>query len=263
MLRTMAASLLPLQGSDGFWRASLADHELYAAPETSATALITYALAYGIKAGLLDAPTNLPAVARAWTGLSTRALQPSGFVTDCQGPGIAPAALYTATAPRVAPTSTSAGTVNSDSPRYCAGAFLLAGTAVAGLTSSPSTGRPITFTSQQVGNEARHIDDGDVTTRWSASPFPQAVTIDLGADYRVSNSMVVPYQDRAYRYRIDVSTDGHAYTTVATVDLPNAEGPSSVVFPKIDARWVRIQTMSSYSTSTVAVEPFEVFASTA
>ena len=59
-----------------------------------------------------------------------------------------------------------------------------------------------------------------------------------------------------------VSTDGHAYTTVASVGLPNAEGPSSVVFPKISARWVRIQTTSSYSTSTVAVEQFEVFAST-
>ena len=41
----MAARLIALQGSDGFWRASLADVARYPAPETSGTALMTYALA--------------------------------------------------------------------------------------------------------------------------------------------------------------------------------------------------------------------------
>ncbi len=54
MLQTMAAALAPLQGSDGFWRSSLLDSSLFPSPETSGTALITYALAYGIKAGLLE-----------------------------------------------------------------------------------------------------------------------------------------------------------------------------------------------------------------
>jgi len=84
MLRTMAATLVALQGSDGFWRSSLLDPALYPQPETSGTALITFALAYGIKAGLLDAATYQPAVAKAWQALSTLALQPNGFVTDCQ-----------------------------------------------------------------------------------------------------------------------------------------------------------------------------------
>ncbi len=91
MVQTMAARLRQLQGSDGMWRASLADSALYPRPETSGTGLITYALAYGIKAGVLDPATYLPVVARAWQGLTTLALQPSGFVTDCQAPGVAPA----------------------------------------------------------------------------------------------------------------------------------------------------------------------------
>jgi len=207
MLATMAARLAALQGSDGLWRASLADAALYPQAETSGTGLITYALAYGIKAGILDAPTYLPVVARAWRGLTTISLQPSGFVANCQGPGVGPGPSYTAKAPRTAPTSTSSGTVNIDSPPFCVGALLLAGSAVAQLTSSPSTGRPVAYTSQQVGNEARGVDDGDVTTRWSASGFPQAATIDLGAQYRLSNSMVVPYLERAYRFRIETSID--------------------------------------------------------
>ena len=61
-------SSAPLQGSDGFWRASLADPALFPSPETSGTALITYALAYGIKAGLLNATTYQPVVAKAGRG---------------------------------------------------------------------------------------------------------------------------------------------------------------------------------------------------
>lgn len=400
MLQTMAARLVQQQGSDGLWRSSLTDSALYPQPETSGTALITYALAYGIKAGILDAPTYLPAVARAWQGLTTVSLQKNGFVTNCQGPGVGPGTSYPAKAPRTAPTSTSSGTVNIDSPPFCVGAFLLAGSAVAQLTSSPSTGRPVVCTGQQVGNEASRVDDGDVTTRWSASGFPQAVTIDLSAQYRLSNAMVVPYLDRAYRYRIETSTDkvhwqlvvdrttststgsrlddfapgtvnaryarltvvgvygvsttwasiqefavfdrfnprvdlarahpttgtttlsghpatnatdgssttwwsaakapttssaqtllvdlgastpidtirvfsragygphhvtvsvsttGTTYSPVASVDLANAEGPSAVVFPRTNARWVRLTSTSSYSASTVSIEQFEVF----
>ena len=58
---------------------------------------------------------------------------------------------------------------------------------------------------------------------------------------------------------VSVSTDGQAFSTVATVDLANSEGPSAVVFPTVNAHWVRLQSTSSYSASTVSVEQFEVF----
>ncbi|KFF60974.1 hypothetical protein JF66_01100 [Cryobacterium sp. MLB-32] len=44
MLRTMAARLVQLQGSDGMWRSSLLSPSLFPAPETSATALFVYAM---------------------------------------------------------------------------------------------------------------------------------------------------------------------------------------------------------------------------
>ena len=61
MFKTMAAKLIPLQGSDGMWRTSLEDPSLYPTPETSGSALITYALAYGIRAGILRR-SDLPPV---------------------------------------------------------------------------------------------------------------------------------------------------------------------------------------------------------
>ena len=70
MLQAMAAELVPLQGSDGSGARACWIAALYPQPETSGTAFIAHALAYGIKAGLLDAATYLPAVAKAWKGLT-------------------------------------------------------------------------------------------------------------------------------------------------------------------------------------------------
>jgi hypothetical protein len=252
-----------VQGSDGLWRASLLDTPLYPSPETSGTALITYALAYGISAGVLDSATYLPVVAKAWHGLTTISLQPSGFVTDCQPMGIGPAAPYLATGPRTKPSKTSSGTVNIDSPPFCVGAFLLAGAEVAKLITSPSTGRPVAFTAQQVGNEANHVDDGDVTTRWSAAGFPQSVTIDLGASHLVSNAKVVPYLDRAYRYRVQTSTDNVHWTTVLDRTTNTLTGSRLDAFTTgpVSARYVRLTVTGVYgvSTSWVSIQEFAVY----
>jgi rhamnogalacturonyl hydrolase YesR len=252
MLRTMAARLLQLQGRDGLWRASLADSALYPQPESSGTGLITYALAYGVRAGILDAPTYLPAIARAWNGLTALSLKGAGFLTNCQPQGVGPATPYTAAAPRIPPTSTSAGTLNADSPPFCVGAFLLAGEEVARLTSSPSTGRPVAYSSQQSGNEARRVDDGDVTTRWSAAGFPQAVTIDLGANFRLSNAMVVPYLGRAYRYRIETSTDRVHWQLDVDRSQNTSPGTRLDDFTPgtVNARYARLTVTGVYGAST-------------
>jgi len=259
----MAGRLAALQGSDGFWRSSLLDTALYPQPETSGTALITYALAYGIRAGLLDASTYLPVVSKAWAGLTSIALKSSGFVTSCQGPGVGPNRPYTASAPRTARTSTSSGTVNTDSPPFCVGAFLLAGSEIAQLTSSPSTGKPVTFTAQQVGNEARRVNDGNVTTRWSAEKFPQSVTIDLGAVYALSNAMVVPYLDRAYRYRIQLSTDKVNWKTVVDRTTNTSKGTRLDDFSAgtVNAHYARLTVTGVYGTSTtwVSIQEFAVY----
>jgi Predicted unsaturated glucuronyl hydrolase involved in regulation of bacterial surface properties, and related proteins len=60
-----------LQGEDGFWHASLLDPQSYPSPETSATALICYGLAYGVNHKLLDKTTYLPIIWKAWNALTT------------------------------------------------------------------------------------------------------------------------------------------------------------------------------------------------
>jgi rhamnogalacturonyl hydrolase YesR len=104
--------LAELQGKDGFWHASLLDPAAYPSPETSATALITYALAYGVNQGLLDQETYTPVMENSWTSLVS-AIDKKGKLGWVQPIGADPKKV---TATMTAP--------------YGVGAFLLAGSEI-------------------------------------------------------------------------------------------------------------------------------------
>lgn len=112
----MAAALLLRQRADGFWNVSLDDPNDFGGPETSGTSFFTYSLAWGINNGLLDSLTYAPAVIKAWNGLTSIAVQPTGFLSFIQGVGTSPA-------------SSQPVTINSTAD-FGVGAFLLAGTEV-------------------------------------------------------------------------------------------------------------------------------------
>jgi len=83
--RKMMASLLNFQGSDGMWR-QLIDHP-EAWPETSSTAMFTFAMVTGVKNGWLDEKTYGPAARKAWIAL-VGYLEPNGDLRNvCAGTG--------------------------------------------------------------------------------------------------------------------------------------------------------------------------------
>jgi hypothetical protein len=200
-------------------------------------------------------------VARAWRGLTTTALQPNGFLTGCQPPGVTAAAPFTAPAPRTPPTATSSGTVNADSPPYCVGAFLMAAGQLARLSPSLTTGRPVTASSQQTGNEAVRAVDRDVSTLWSASGFPPSVTVDLGSTQTVGSTMVVPYRDRAYRYRIESSTDRVTWRLLVDRSTNTTRGSQPVDVAAVQARYVRLSVLgvSGDPTTWASIHEFAVY----
>ena len=71
LFREHTERLASLQDASGFWHASLLDPKSYPAPETSATALITYAIAYGVNSGLLPVAEYTPIVEKGWKALLT------------------------------------------------------------------------------------------------------------------------------------------------------------------------------------------------
>jgi len=110
LFRDMTGRLVSLQDEQGFWHASLLDPESYPTPETSATALITYALAYGINTGLFERATYEEPVRKAWNALLTT-INEEGKLGYVQPIGADPK--------KVTPNMTAV---------YGVGAFLLAGT---------------------------------------------------------------------------------------------------------------------------------------
>jgi rhamnogalacturonyl hydrolase YesR len=68
-LREMASRVASLQRKDGLWTSALLDSADYPAPEISGSALMLYAIAWGINEGVLDAATYRPVVERGWRGM--------------------------------------------------------------------------------------------------------------------------------------------------------------------------------------------------
>lgn len=77
IFRQMAASLLQTQDEAGFWHPSLLDPASYPDQENSSTALITYALAWGINNGMLDESVYRTPVLKAWESM-VKCVSPEG-----------------------------------------------------------------------------------------------------------------------------------------------------------------------------------------
>lgn len=257
-LKVMAARLKTIQGTDGFWRVSLYDYNEYPGPETSGTALFTYAIAWGINNGLLDSATYYPVVAKAWNGMVRDAVHSNGKLGYVQGVGSQP--------------SSSQPVTYETTSDFGVGAFLLAGSEVSKLgstqTPGPSTtptptpvptstptpagdnlalNKPVTYSSQQAGNEAYKSVDGDSATRWSADTYPEWINVDLSSVYTIGRTEIIPYSDRAYQYRIEVSTDGTNYVNVVD-KTSNTIGGSLLTdtFNPVSARYVRFTITGCY-----------------
>ncbi len=90
-LRQMASAVKELQDpKTGLWHSDLLDPSDYPQPETSGSALITYALAWGVNHGELDRATYLPVIKKAWRGLVGE-IYADGRLGNIQQTGAAPA----------------------------------------------------------------------------------------------------------------------------------------------------------------------------
>lgn len=118
-LQEMAAAVAKLQDpKDGLWHSDMLDPADYPQPEVSGSALIAYALAWGIDQGILDRATYVPVLRKAWAGLVGQ-IYADGRLGNIQQTGAAPA-YY----------------LPSSSFNYGVGGFLLAGSEIVALDES-------------------------------------------------------------------------------------------------------------------------------
>jgi unsaturated rhamnogalacturonyl hydrolase len=67
--QAMANRVLELQQPDGLWRTGLLDQAAYDSPEVSGSGFFTFAMTWGVRAGLLDRARFAPALAKVWSGM--------------------------------------------------------------------------------------------------------------------------------------------------------------------------------------------------
>jgi len=92
LFQDMCTRLASLQDKEGYWHPSLLDPASYPMPETSATALNTYALWWGINNKLLYVKKFMPAAERGWKAL-VRAVGADGRLGWVQPIGADPKAI--------------------------------------------------------------------------------------------------------------------------------------------------------------------------
>ncbi|MGH8047962.1 MAG: discoidin domain-containing protein, partial [Chthoniobacterales bacterium] len=102
---------------------------------------------------------------------------------------------------------------------------------------------PATASTSQPSNVAASANDGSSTTRWSASTaaWPQTWSVDLGIVKAVTRVEISWYSGatRAYKYKIETSTDGTNYTLAVDKTANKTFGNSADNFTA-NARFVRI-----------------------
>ena len=81
--KLMMSALLKYQGKDGMWRQLIDKDDAW--PETSSSAMFTFAMITGVKHGWLDAPTYGPAARKAWIAVAGYVDQNHDVTQVCEG----------------------------------------------------------------------------------------------------------------------------------------------------------------------------------
>lgn len=137
---------------------------------------------------------------------------------------------------------------------------------VAGTTlQNVALNKTVTASSSDTNVPANAVD-GNTTTRWSASPYPQWLEVDLGALYDISRTEVISYEDRAYQFVVESkTTSSGAYSQIVDRSTNTTPGtiatPITNTFTAVSARFVRITVTgaSGYTGLWASLLEFRVF----
>ncbi|WP_299188369.1 chondroitinase-B domain-containing protein [uncultured Aquimarina sp.] len=122
------------------------------------------------------------------------------------------------------------------------------------------------YSNQQTENPASNILDDDTDNRWSAEGFPQNAVIDLGDEYTINEINLYPYNDRAYQFIVEGSSNSPTSGFSILTNASNNTSGGSVInrdFSEQSVRYVKltITGASGYSGNWSSIKEFEVICS--
>jgi len=245
--QAMAAKLLTLQQSDGFWYANLLDPAQYPTPETSGTSGFTYGLAWGINAGALDSATYLPAVTKAWNGMVATAVHSNGFLGYVQGTGTQPSSSQPVTYNSTADFGVGLFLEAGNQVAKLAGA---SGTPVATPTFSPgggtySSAQTVTISTTTSGASIRYTTNG-------STPSETVGTLYSGP---VSIGSTATLQAMAYESGLTDSVVTSATYTIGTVNNRSLTGSSGDGFHALALTSAQAGTFTATFDATPSASP--------
>ncbi len=211
------AALIKVQRSDGLWNVDLANPNNFPGPETTGSACFMYGLAYGIRTGILDSATYMPALVKVWNGFVNVCIHPdNGMLGYIQGTGSSPSSRQPVNYNNTNVNHTGGDNRDGD---FGYGLFLLGAAEVAKIAgdSAPPVAAPVfnppggtysqgstqmvAITSSTSGASIRYTTDGSTPsettgTIYSGSPVPinthtvlQAIAYESGmADSSVTSA---------------------------------------------------------------------------
>ncbi len=102
----------------------------------------------------------------------------------------------------------------------------------------------VSVDAQQVPNVATNLFDGNASddSRWSAQVFPKSVVIDLGAESNIIGTRLYAYQNRAYKYKVELSDEPNTgfFQIVDRTNNTTTSKPIVNDFPVQIGRYVKL-----------------------
>ncbi len=265
----MAAALKKYQREDGTWNPSLIDPTYYGGPETTGTCGFLYGYAIGIQLGILDAEEYLPVAIKAYNALTGFCQEEPGRIGYMQPEGEDPC-------------NYNENTCRDSMNQFGTGLFLMASAALMRMCEdyeAPGLQVPIdsqeSFTNVPEGAypvkdnaKAYTVSSGDVNgpgpamwdhttydgtpgTRWSATGASQWNQVELNQPVVFNRAVVVAYEQRDYKYKIEVSDTGDFdrwYTVVDRTKEPYDSAPYiEDSFEPVMAKFIRITLSGAWT----------------
>jgi autotransporter-associated beta strand protein len=130
-------------------------------------------------------------------------------------------------------------------------------------TGDPFPPVAVTASTSDTGSSPANSNDGSTATRWSASPDTSStqswIQLDLGTNRMVNRFSFIPFE-HGRTYKLEASTNGSAWTTLATGFRSNPDSTINTnltvisrAFPDRSARYLRLTSLTSLTGKSLGV----------